>query len=138
VKPGRFVRLCLRGLPPDFRDKYGREIELDYASSRSGRLRLAADVLRVRLLLHRAGRRTAPSPVKRRSPMLESLFLDLRQGARSLAKRPAFALLAVATLGLGIGAVTSVFSVVNGVLLRPLSYASPDRIVILWRMDIVR
>jgi hypothetical protein len=70
--------------------------------------------------------------------MLESLFLDMRQGARSLAKRPAFALLAVATLGLGIGAVTSVFSVVNGVLLRPLSYASPDRIVILWRMDIVR
>jgi putative ABC transport system permease protein len=64
--------------------------------------------------------------------MLESTFVDLRHGARSLAKRPGFALLALTTLGLGIGAVTSVFSVVNGVLLRPLSYASPDRIVILW------
>ena len=64
--------------------------------------------------------------------MFEALQLDLKLAVRSLGKRPAFALLAIATLGLGIGAVTSVFSVVNGVLLRPLAYRSPERIVILW------
>ncbi len=64
--------------------------------------------------------------------MFEALQLDLRFAVRSLAKRPGFALLGVLTLGLGIGAVTSVFSVVNGVLLRPLAYTSPERIVILW------
>jgi len=63
---------------------------------------------------------------------LEALRLDLKFAARSLGKRPGFALLALLTLGLGIGAVTSVFSVVNGVLLRPLAYANPERIVILW------
>ncbi len=64
--------------------------------------------------------------------MFESLQLDLKFAARSLGKRPAFTVLSLLTLALGIGAVTSVFSVVNGVLLRPLAYSSPERIVILW------
>ena len=64
--------------------------------------------------------------------MLEALRLDLTFAIRSLGKRPGFALLGLLTLGLGIGAVTAVFSVVNGVLLRPLAYSNPERIVILW------
>ena len=64
--------------------------------------------------------------------MLEALRLDLKFAARSLGKRPEFALLGLLTLALGIGVVTSVFSVVNGVLLRPLAYSNPERIVILW------
>jgi hypothetical protein len=48
-------------------------------------------------------------------------------------KRPAFAALAVVTLGLGIGANTAIFSVVNGILLRPLLYRDSDRIMILWQ-----
>ena len=58
---------------------------------------------------------------------------DIRTAFRQFAKHPAFALAAVVTLALGIGATTSVFSVVEAVLLRPLPYADPDRVVLVWQ-----
>jgi len=60
---------------------------------------------------------------------MEGLMRDLRQGARSLLKAPVFSIAAVLTLALGIGANTAVFSVVRGVLLRPLPHADGDRLV---------
>lgn len=57
---------------------------------------------------------------------------DLRYALRSLSRRPAFALTAVATLALGIGAATAVFSVANGVILEPLPYGEPDQVVTVW------
>lgn len=67
---------------------------------------------------------------------LEIFFQDLRYGMRSLLKKPAFTLTAVIALALGIGANTAIFSVINGVLLRSLSYAAPDRIVMLWERSV--
>ncbi|MGH9791962.1 MAG: ADOP family duplicated permease [Candidatus Acidiferrales bacterium] len=63
---------------------------------------------------------------------LETLWQDLRYGARSLHHNPGYAAIALLTIALGIGASTAVFSVVYGVVLRPLPYPEPERLVNLW------
>jgi putative ABC transport system permease protein len=66
---------------------------------------------------------------------MTTLFHDVRYAVRTLARSPGYAVVAILTLGIGIGAATALFSVVHGVLLRPLPFPQSDRIVHLWEVD---
>ncbi len=64
--------------------------------------------------------------------MLNGFWQDLRFGLRLLAKQPGFTIVALIALGLGIGATSAIFSIVNSVILQPLPYTEPDRLMTIW------
>ena len=120
---GRVFRALMKLLPAEFRGDYEREMEATFRAERRqaegaiGVLRLWASTITDLF-------RTAPAE------HIDILRRDLRYSVRMLARRPALALTAIITLALGIGANTAIFSVVNGVLLAPLPYPNPDRLVL--------
>ena len=69
---------------------------------------------------------------------MNNLIQDIRYSLRGLLRQPAFTVVAVMSLALGIGANTAIFSLVNAVLLKPLAFAEPDRLAVIWEADPTR
>lgn len=124
-----------RGFERDLNDELRFHLEMETAAGLERGL--GPDEARRRARMRLGGEEGVREAVReaRGLRMLDDLRLDVRYAFRSLRRNPGFALVAVITLGLGIGATTAVYSVVDGVLLRPLPWAEADRLVVVWQND---
>jgi predicted permease len=102
--------------------------ELEHSAANTSRV-IAAASLTTSRAISRTRRRFKRSPAHAIGGFVHSTWQDVRYAARALISRPAFALAACLTLALGIGASTAIFSVVYGVMLKPLPFREPERLV---------
>jgi putative ABC transport system permease protein len=130
--PGLAVVRALSWIVPDFlRAEWVAEWngELAYAWRDARRRGEPPALTHGRLLWRSLGASLDALWLWRRHGAMNMIGLDLRYAARSLRRRPGFSAVVILTLALGIGATTAVFSVVDGVLLRPLAFHEPERLV---------
>jgi putative ABC transport system permease protein len=133
-------RQVLRLFPRAFRARFGDDMALMFAdrlraARRQGRLAVAALWWRttVDVLEHAsAERRQAPLGHQSRGGFMRTLLDDLATAIRSHVRRPGLILLAAPMLAIGLGFNTALFAVVHAVVLRPLPYLGPDRVVMVW------
>lgn len=132
-----FVRLATVIVPGPLRADFEREwqSELAWAFDPEPPRRPPSARGRLRLLYRSMSALADATHLRLRELTLDSIARDLRLAVRSFVRRPAFTLLALATIGLGIGANTAIFTVVNAVLLRPLPYPDPDGLTLVWEQD---
>lgn len=148
----RLYRALLRLYPPAFRRGFGDEMtelmrDRLRAAKRAGGgatwrlwLRVAVDLAisapaeRWHELRRGPGPTGASHPFleRTREPLMHALLHDLRHAARGLLRQPAIAVTVIAVLGLGIGATGVLFGLVDAVLIRPLPFEAPDRLVTIW------
>jgi putative ABC transport system permease protein len=140
----RLFRLAARAFPPAYRARWLDEMTATFLAALDARrdrlrftLRAATDVIRAGLAERLRPEPRIPKPDYSRTHPMGTLWQDIRYGFRSLIKNPGFSAVAVLTIGLGLGANTAIFSVLDTVLLRPLPFREPERLVSLWesRLD---
>ncbi len=145
---GAWIKLLLRFFPADFREEYGDDLLAAFLDLKEDRergvprvvapvvafaatLRTSGQIVRSGLAERRSRRRRMRRTPRsrRKEAMLPTLVADVRYALRGHAKHPGFAIVTVLILALGVGASTAIFSVVHGVLLRPLPYPDSDQLV---------
>jgi len=146
----RLYRALIALYPRPFRSEYGAELLDAFVSLGSSRgpwhtwRRTLPDFCSTLvgewLEVIRGGRKPHPSPGHNTSggSMTFDAVADLKYAARQLVRRPGYTIVAIVTLALGIGANSAIFSVVNGVLLRPLPFPEPDHVVMVWESNVQR
>jgi len=129
--------LLARVLPPDAQDAAVGDLDEEYRQDvlpRLGPGRARLWYWRQVMSLSRAYtvHRLRPLHVRPSPASSDTMRHDIRDALRTIVRSPAYSMVTIAVLALGIGATSAIFSFVDGVLLRPLPYADPERIVIVW------